>query len=158
LLNVGEEEKKGNDVCIASWPLLKQSPINFIGNVEGRDILKGTADVVVCDGFTGNIILKFAESFPGLLKSKFYAFAERGFLHKIWAGLMGRTLKGMIRDWDYQEQGGVPLLGVNGVSIIGHGSSSPKAIMNMIFKAKEMIDRRVNDTIREAMSSPHSPS
>mgnify|MGYP001311041333 FL=1 len=137
---------------------MKGAPINFIGNVEGRDILKGTADVVVCDGFTGNIILKFAESFPGLLKSKFYDFAERGFLHKIWAGLMGRTLKGMIRDWDYQEHGGVPLLGVNGVSIIGHGSSTPKAIMNMILRAKEMLDRQVNTTIREAMASSNTIS
>lgn len=156
LLNVGEEEKKGNDACIAAWPLLKDAPINFVGNVEGRDILKGTVDVVVCDGFTGNIILKFAESFPGLLKSKFYDYAERGFFHKIWAGLMGKTLKGMIRDWDYQEYGGVPLLGVKGISIIGHGSSTPRAMMNMILRAKEMVDRSVNDTIRDAMSPRNS--
>jgi len=153
LLNVGEEKSKGNDVSIDAWPLLDRADINFAGNVEGRDILKGTVDVVVCDGFTGNIILKFAESFPGLLKHKFLEFADRGPLHKIWTGLMGKTLKGMIRDWDYQEHGGVPLLGVNGISIIGHGSSTPKAIMNMIFRAKEMLDRRVNETIREAMAS-----
>jgi len=152
LLNVGEEEKKGNDACIAAWPLLKEAPIHFVGNVEGRDILKGTVDVVVCDGFTGNIILKFAESFPGLLKSKFYDFAALGFFHKIWAGLMGKTLKGMIRDWDYQEYGGVPLLGVQGVSIIGHGSSSSRAMMNMILRAREMGERGVNETIRDAMS------
>lgn len=153
LLNVGEEKSKGNDVSITAWPLLDQTDINFTGNVEGRDILKGTVDVVVCDGFTGNIILKFAESFPGLLKHKFLEFADRGPMHKIWAGLMGKTLKGMIRDWDYQEHGGVPLLGVNGISIIGHGSSTPKAIMNMIFRAKEMLDRRVNETIRDTMAS-----
>jgi glycerol-3-phosphate acyltransferase PlsX len=158
LLNVGEEESKGNDVSIAAWPLLQQAPINFIGNVEGRDILKGTADVVVCDGFTGNIVLKFAESFPPLLKHTFRKYADRSPLHKIWAALMGRTLKGMIRDWDYQEHGGVPLLGVNGVSIIGHGSSSPKAIMNMIFRAKDMLDRHVNETIRDAMASASTPS
>lgn len=156
LLNVGEEEKKGNDASIAAWPLLKESQINFIGNIEGRDILKGTADVVVCDGFTGNIVLKFAESFPGLLKSKFYEYADRGFFKKLWVGLISGTIKKMIKDWDYQEYGGVPLLGVNGVSIIGHGSSSPKAIMNMIFAAKNMVDRRVNETIREAMASQKS--
>lgn len=156
LLNVGEEEKKGNDASIAAWPLLKDAPIHFAGNVEGRDILKGTVDVVVCDGFTGNIILKFAESFPGLLKSKFYDFASRGFFHKIWAGLMGKTLKGMIRDWDYQEYGGVPLLGVQGVSIIGHGSSTPKAMSNMIRRAKEMVDKGVNESIRDAMSPTQS--
>ena len=153
LLNVGEEKGKGNDVCIEAYPLLEQAPINFIGNVEGRDILKGTAHVVVCDGFTGNIVLKFAESFPGLLKHNFLQYAERSPLHKIWAGLMGKTIKGMTRSWDYQEQGGVPLLGVNGVSIIGHGSSTPKAIMNMIFKAKEMVDHGVNDRIARAMAS-----
>ncbi len=158
LLNVGEEESKGNDASIEALKLLKNAPVNFIGNIEGRDILKGTAHVVVCDGFVGNIVLKFAESFPGLLKSKFYEYAERGLVHKVWAGLMGKTMKGMIKDWDYQEQGGVPLLGVNGVSIIGHGSSTPKAIANMIFKAKEMVDRRVNDRIADAMASPSGTS
>lgn len=153
LLNVGEEKSKGNDACIAAWPLLQAAPIQFIGNIEGRDILKGTADVVVCDGFTGNIILKFAESFPGLLKSKFYDYAERGLVQKLWVGLIARTVKTMIKDWDYQEYGGVPLLGVNGISIIGHGSSTPRAIMNMIFAAKHMVDRRVNESIREAMVS-----
>jgi phosphate acyltransferase len=158
LLNVGEEESKGNDACIAAWPLLRQAPIRFIGNIEGRDILKGTADVVVCDGFTGNIILKFAESFPGLLKSKFLAYAESGLLRKLWVGLIARTIRKMIKDWDYQEYGGVPLLGVNGISIIGHGSSTPRAIMNMIFAAKHMVDRRVNETIHEAMTSQQSPT
>lgn len=156
LLNVGEEESKGNDASIAAWPLLKAAPIHFIGNIEGRDILKGTADVVVCDGFTGNIILKFAESFPGLLKSKFYDYAAQGFVKKLWVGLIAGTIKKMIKDWDYQEYGGVPLLGVNGVSIIGHGSSTPRAITNMIFAAKHMVDRRVNETIREAMTSQQS--
>lgn len=153
LLNVGEEESKGNDASIAAWPLLNAAPVHFIGNIEGRDILKGTADVVVCDGFTGNIVLKFAESFPGLLKSKFREYADQGLLKKLWVGLIAGTIKKMIKDWDYQEYGGVPLLGVNGVSIIGHGSSTPRAIMNMIFAAKNMVDRRVNETIREAMTS-----
>jgi glycerol-3-phosphate acyltransferase PlsX len=158
LLNVGEEESKGNDACIAAWPLLTDAPINFIGNIEGRDILKGTADVVVCDGFTGNIILKFAESFPGLLKSKFYEYAALGLFKKLWVGLIRGTMRKILKDWDYQDYGGVPLLGVNGVSIIGHGSSSPKAMMNMIFAAKNMVDRRVNETIREAMTSQNSPT
>ena len=153
LLNVGEEEGKGSDVCIAAWPMLNEAPVNFIGNVEGRDILKSTADVVVCDGFTGNIVLKFAESVPGLLKSRFLAYSEKSIFHKLWIGLIAGTFKGMVRDWDYQKFGGVPLLGVNGVSIIGHGSSSPTAIMNMILRAKEMVESRVNDTIKQAMVS-----
>lgn len=158
LLNVGEEEGKGSDACIAAWPLLNASPIHFIGNVEGRDILRGTADVVVCDGFTGNIILKFAESFPSVLKHKFLEYAAKSIFHKLWVGLIAGTFKGMLRDWDYQQYGGVPLLGVNGVSIIGHGSSSPTAIRNMILRAKEMVDHRVNDTIKEAMASIHPQS
>jgi phosphate acyltransferase len=156
LLSVGEEDSKGNDAVIEAHGLLRAAPINFLGNVEGRDILKGTADVVVCDGFTGNILLKFAESFPGLLKHALLGYAARGLVQKLWAGLMGRTLKGVLRPWDYQEAGGVPLLGVRGVSIIGHGSSSPRAILNMILRAKEMAEHRVNERIAEAMSGASS--
>ncbi len=158
LLNVGEEESKGSDACIAALPLLREAPIHFIGNVEGRDILRNTADVVVCDGFTGNIVLKFAESFPAVLKHKFLEYAGRSIFHKLWVGLIAGTFKSMLKDWDYQKYGGVPLLGVNGVSIIGHGSSSPTAIRNMILRAKEMVDNRVNDTIKEAMASIHPQS
>jgi phosphate acyltransferase len=158
LLNVGEEKGKGSDACIATWPLLDGAPVNFIGNLEGRDIMKSVADVVVCDGFIGNILLKFAESIPSALKHKVLEYAGKSVFHTIWAGLLSRTLRNMLSDWDYQKYGGVPLLGVNGVSIIGHGSSSPTAISNMILRAKEMVDRRVNDTIKEVMASTHSNS
>ncbi|MBI5647402.1 MAG: phosphate acyltransferase PlsX [Ignavibacteriae bacterium] len=153
LLNVGEEEGKGNEATIEAYKLLKNAPLRFAGNVEGRDILKGTVDVVVCDGFTGNIILKFAESIPGFLKAKFTELAQRGLVAKLSLGLLRSPMRAMMKEWDYQEHGGVPLLGVNGVSIIGHGSSSPRAIKHMILKAKEMIDRRVNERIAEAMAT-----
>jgi glycerol-3-phosphate acyltransferase PlsX len=151
LLNVGEEEGKGEERAVQAYELLKGSRLNFVGNVEGRDILKGTVNVVVCDGFTGNILLKFAESVAGLLKAKLMAFADRSLGNKLMAGFARSTLKGVFREMDYQEYGGVPLLGVNGVTIIGHGGSTAKAVKNMIFKAEEMVRKEVNRRIAEAL-------
>lgn len=151
LVNIGEEDSKGNEVAIETYQLLKQSSLNFVGNIEGRDILQGTVDVAVCDGFVGNIILKFAEGVLSLLKAKFRNYAAQSMAKKIWMGLISGTIRSLLRDMDYQEYGGVPLLGVNGVSIIGHGSSTPKAIRNMILKAEEMIERNVNMRIEESM-------
>ncbi len=152
LLNVGEEEGKGEDRAVQAYELLKASSLNFVGNVEGRDILKGTARVVVCDGFTGNILLKFAESVPGLLRAKLGAQASGGFIAKLRLGLARGVLRSVFKEMDYQEYGGVPLLGVNGVSIIGHGGSTAKAIKNMIFKADEMVRNGVNRRIAEALA------
>ncbi len=151
LLNVGEEEGKGEERAVQAYELLKASRLNFIGNVEGRDILKGTADVVICDGFTGNIILKFAESVSGLLRAKLRAYAGRSLANKLRVGMAQGTLRGVFREMDYQEYGGVPLLGVNGVTIIGHGGSTAKAVKNMIFKADEMVRKQVNQRIAEAI-------
>jgi glycerol-3-phosphate acyltransferase PlsX len=158
LLNVGEEEGKGEERAVQAYELLKKSNLNFIGNVEGRDILKGTADVVICDGFTGNIILKFAESVAGLLRVKIRNYAEKSLGNKLRAGLAQGTLRGVFKDMDYQEYGGVPLLGVNGVTIIGHGGSTAKAVKNMIFKAEEMVRKQVNRRIAEAIQNNGDPS
>ncbi len=106
--------------------------------MEGRDILTGKADVIVCDGFIGNIILKFGESVPVLLKYLLKQTASKNIFDKITIGLAQGTLRKSLKSLDYQEHGGVPLLGVNGISIIGHGSSTEKAIKNMIFRAYEM--------------------
>ncbi len=141
LLSMGEEEGKGNDVSNDAFKLLQNSKLNFIGNVEGRDILTKQVDVVVCDGFVGNIILKFGESVPKLLKHLLTKTAEASFFDKLKVGLSKGTLKKSLKSLDYQEHGGVPLLGVNGISIIGHGSSSPKAIKNMVLKAREMYNK-----------------
>lgn len=138
LLSVGEEEEKGNELTHAAFKLLKEAPINFVGNVEGRDILKGKTDIVICDGFIGNVILKFAESFLGLLKSKLVAYADKSLVNKLKILAAKGTVKSALTGMDYEEFGGVPLLGINGISIIGHGSSSPKAIKNMILRALEM--------------------
>lgn len=153
ILSMGEEESKGNEVSTAAFKLLKESNLNFIGNVEGRDILTKQIDVVVCDGFVGNIILKFGESVPKLLKQLLKNTADKNIFDKIKIGLIKGTLKKALKDLDYQEHGGVPLLGVNGISIIGHGSSTPKAIKNMVLKAKEMYDRQLVSKIEISIKS-----
>lgn len=148
LLNVGEEESKGNALTTETYQLLKKSNINFIGNIEGGDILRGKAEVIVCDGFVGNVILKFTESIMTVLKNKFTKYASEGFYHKMQVDMMYGILKRILKDFDYEEYGGVPLLGVNGISFIGHGSSSPKAIKTMVTKVKRMYKERINDEIQ----------
>ena len=151
LLSIGEEDTKGNEASLEAFAMLKQSRLNFTGNVEGRDILRGTVDVVVCDGFVGNILLKFGESVPGFFKAKFKAFAERSVWNKMMVLAARNGMRTVMKELDYQEHGGVPLLGVNGVSIIGHGGSTPKAIKNMIYRAEEMVQRKVNRQIADTM-------
>ncbi|NMB82628.1 MAG: phosphate acyltransferase PlsX [Ignavibacteria bacterium] len=151
VLSVGEEESKGNELSLAAHKLLKESKLNFIGNVEGRDIVKGNVDVIVCDGFLGNVILKFGESVLALLKSRIKDYAKKGLLNKIYALIVKKVLKASLSDMDYQTHGGVPLLGVNGISIIGHGSSSPLAIKNMVLRAKEMYDKKLIQKFQEAI-------
>jgi glycerol-3-phosphate acyltransferase PlsX len=153
LLSIGEEETKGNEVSIHAYELLKKSELNFVGNVEGRDVLRGEVDVVVCDGFVGNILLKFGESVPSFLKAKFLRYAKTGLLAKLSVLVARSGMRSVLKDMDYQEQGGVPLLGVNGVSIIGHGGSTPKAIKNMILRAEEMVQQRVHHKIQEILQA-----
>lgn len=153
LISIGEEEGKGDSLTVEAYELLKKAPVNFIGNIEGRDVLRGTADVAVCDGFVGNIILKFAESVPGMLKHALGAQARKSIADKLRIGAALAPMRRAMKTWDYQEAGGVPLLGVNGISLIGHGSSTPRAVTNMIFKAKEMIDRRVHEHIADAIAA-----
>ena len=152
LVNIGEEASKGTDAVKESYSLLKSSTLNFVGNVEGGDILRGKAQVVVCDGFVGNIILKFAESVPSFFKSSIRQyFAERP-LRKMLGAFMRGTMRNAMKNLDYEEYGGVPLLGVNGVSIVGHGKSTPKAIKNMIMKAEEMVRKNINQRIQEVLA------
>jgi phosphate acyltransferase len=126
LLNIGEEPGKGDELTLETHRLLsEQAGLNFIGNIEGRDIIKGNCDVVVCDGFVGNVLLKFYESVAafivGLLKKELKGLGERG-----------KDLEHVFKVLDYAEYGGAPLLGVGGVSIICHGGSPPKAIRNAL--------------------------
>jgi len=156
LLNVGEEESKGNEAVREAYKLLKDSPLNFQGNVEGRDILRGKVRVVVCDGFVGNAILKFGESVPSFLKAKLRAYADESVFRKGVLGLVRGALKTVFKEMDYEEHGGVPVLGVNGVSIIGHGKSTPKAVKNMILKAVEVATADVNTHIEQMLSTVSS--
>jgi glycerol-3-phosphate acyltransferase PlsX len=133
LLNVGEEIVKGDDLALASHQLLCQDPaLNFVGNIEGHQIIAGACDVLVCDGFVGNVLLKFYESIAGFIA---------GLLHRtLDAERVGAGLDEVYRVLDYTEYGGAPLLGVNGVSVICHGSSPPKAIKNAIRVASQSVE------------------
>lgn len=151
LLNVGEEESKGYQLTIDAGKLLQESKLNFVGNVEGKDIFKGTADIVVCDGFVGNIMLKFAESIIPFLKSTFKNYAEKSITNKLKVGIIRGPLKEALAGANYELQGGLPLLGIDGISIIGHGGSSRLAIKNMVLRAKEMYDKNLITKIKESL-------
>jgi glycerol-3-phosphate acyltransferase PlsX len=153
LLSVGEEKTKGNELVLEAAKLLEETDLNFIGNVEGRDVLGGGADIILCDGYTGNVILKFAESVLTTLRARIRKYAEGGIVNKLKAAITGSVLRASMKDFDYQEHGGVPLLGVNGVVIIGHGSSSPKAIRTMLFRAEEMVRKDVVGVTRESFTA-----
>lgn len=152
LLNIGEEETKGSEILLATHKILKESHLNFIGNVEGRDVLLGTADVVVCDGLIGNIILKFAESVLSLFKTKMKNYAKKNLFNSLKMVLLKPALRNILKDMDYQQYGGVPLLGVNGVVIIGHGKSSPLAFQNMIQIAMEQNRKDIVKKIERALN------
>jgi glycerol-3-phosphate acyltransferase PlsX len=132
-MNIGEEEEKGNILAQGAYPMMHESTLfNFVGNVEGRDLFNDKADVIVCDGYTGNIILKLAESFYVV------------------------TLKKGIKDdffdrFNYEQYGGSPILGVNAPVVVGHGISSPEAIKNMVLLSKTMVETSLVDKIKLAI-------
>lgn len=146
LLNVGEEKEKGSETLKKTHVLLQALP-NFVGNIEGRDILAGQADVFVCDGITGNILLKFGESIPDALKMLLMAVFKKKQLEKEKVALVVSLLEEAFEPFDYQRVGGVPFLGVNGISMVGHGGSSPVAIKNMILNAVKMAETDINKKI-----------
>ncbi|MBN2009575.1 phosphate acyltransferase PlsX [candidate division KSB1 bacterium] len=153
LLSIGEEKTKGNELVLRTHELLEQSKLNFIGNVEGGDILKGKVDIVVCDGFVGNIILKFAESFNRVYSTNLKKNIGTHLIYKLGALMLKPAFTKLKQTFDYAEYGGVPLLGVNGVAIICHGSSPGKAIMNAIFEAEKIINTDVNRYIAEELKT-----
>ncbi len=152
LLNIGEEETKGTPLYLEAYRLIKETEsINFIGNIEGRGITGGVADVVVCDGFVGNVVLKFGEGLAGDLMSMIKEELTKNFFAKIGAAMVFSQAKGLKKRIDYAEYGGAPLLGVNGVCIISHGSSHARAIKNAIRVAKECVDTKVVTLIKESI-------
>jgi phosphate acyltransferase len=159
LLNIGEEKSKGNDLVRDSYALLEADPrIHFVGNVEGRDVFDGAADVVVCDGFVGNVILKFSESIYSFLAHLVRDEIRRGVLAKAGALLMKGAFRSVRDQLDYAEYGGAPLLGVKGVVIISHGKSSRRAIRNAILVAAKSVNANVNRHIEDQFNTgiPHA--
>ncbi|WP_028307383.1 phosphate acyltransferase PlsX [Desulfitibacter alkalitolerans] len=148
LINIGSEKTKGNQLTIAAYELLEQSALNFVGNVEPRDIPHGPVDVMVCDGFVGNCLLKFAEGLAGgfgvLLKREL----TKNFVRKLGALALVPGLRNIKKQFDYSEYGGAPLLGINGVSIICHGSSNSIAICNAIKVAAQSYDSKLVEAIQ----------
>ncbi len=146
LLNVGEEEGKGTDLLKEIFATLKDDA-NFIGNVEGKDILSGKADVYLCDGLVGNIVLKFGESIPDILQKMIGAAIKDMHLSPDEIQNIQKVLHTALSPFNYENVGGIPFLGVNGVSIVGHGGSSPLAIKNMIKSAVQTVEHDVNGKI-----------
>ena len=146
LLNVGEEEEKGTDEIKEAFKDL-QSLGNFVGNLEGRDILPAKADVFVCDGFVGNLLLKLGESIPENLEQFIGLGIKKLDLNKEEAEQVKKVLRVSLSQFNYETVGGVPFLGVDGVSMVGHGGSSPRAVKNMILNAVKCVEHNVNDKI-----------
>ena len=153
LLSIGEESTKGNELVFEAYKLLEKGPVNFVGNVEGTDLLKGTCDVVVTDGFVGNIVLKLTESIDGFLTSLVHKRVKQSLLFRLGAFLLKISIRDLRKVLDYAEYGGAPLLGLNGVCIICHGKSSPKAIKNAIKVGIDMVKEKVNELIQEKLSN-----
>jgi len=149
LLNIGEEETKGTDFVKETHKLLNESRLNFIGNVEGRDIYTGECDVIVCDGFLGNVVLKVSESVAFTMVEFLKRELKRSVLTKLSVLFARSAFRNFKQKIDYAEYGGAPLLGVNGAVIISHGSSSKKAIKNAIRVAVEFKEKTVNEHIME---------
>ena len=149
LLSIGEEETKGNELTREAFPLLKALPVKFIGNVEGRDIFSGQADVIVCDGFVGNVALKTSEGVGRFVRDVLRESLTRTVTAKVGALLSRQAFNAFRRRLDYTEYGGAPLLGVRGVCIIGHGSSNDNAIYNGIRVAYEFAKAGTNERIEQ---------
>ena len=152
ILSVGEEDSKGNELTREAFRLLKQLPINFQGNVEGNKLFSDKVDVIVCDGFVGNAVLKSCESMAkamgSMLKDRLYRSPWR----RLGAMLSRNAFRELKEMTDHEEYGGAPLLGINGICIKAHGSASGKAIRNALRVASEMVDQRVNDHILEKLN------
>ena len=156
LLSIGEEDTKGNMLTKEAFKLLKDSPVRFIGNIEGKDIFTGAADVVVCDGFIGNIVLKTSEGLAEVIMKMLKREIADVTTGRVGYLLMKPALRNFKKKTDYAEYGGAPLLGINGTCIISHGRSSAKAIKNAIKVAAEFSRKRVYEIIAEEINSVHS--
>lgn len=150
LINIGSEPSKGSELYKETYSLLKEKLPNFIGNVEGRNIFETEANVLVCDGFVGNTLLKFGEGWINVFSNEIKEQIPKKLRYKLGGWLIKPIFAGLRKKFDYEEHGGTPLLGVNGVSIICHGSSTKKSITNSIFVAKKCVE---NDLVKDTRDS-----
>jgi glycerol-3-phosphate acyltransferase PlsX len=153
LLSIGEEEMKGNDLTREAANLLKRTSLNFVGNVEGRDVFRGNVDVIVCDGFIGNVALKISEGLVEHIGVMLKRAIKSSLTSQIGYALSKRAFDDFRKRTDSSETGGAPLLGVRGITIIGHGRSNPNAIKNAIRVAAELFRARVNEKIEQELSA-----
>ena len=156
LLSIGEEEGKGNELTKETFRVLKETGLNFIGNAEGRDVYNGNADVVVCDGFIGNVVLKASEALAEMVRSTLREELTANPLRKLGAFLSKGAFESFRRRTDYSEYGGAPLLGVRGGCIICHGRSDEKAVKNAIRVAHEFVGGRIIEKIQTKIGDLHS--
>jgi glycerol-3-phosphate acyltransferase PlsX len=156
LLSIGEEETKGNDLTREAYRLLKAAPVTFIGNVEGREIYSGRADVVVCDGFTGNIVLKTSEGLVETIEAMLREELRTTLAHRLGYVLSRRAFHRFARRVDYSEYGGAPLVGVAGVAVVGHGRSSPAAVRNAIVMAARFARHGFNARVEREIAAAAS--
>jgi len=152
LLSIGEEDSKGNALTRETLALLRALPIHFLGNVEGRDLYNGLADVIVCDGFVGNVALKTSEGLAKLVRVTLRESLKSTVTSQVGALLSQKAFAAFKKRLDYSEYGGAPLLGVRGVCIVGHGSSNERAVMNGIRVAAEFAAAEVNSGIEAALA------
>src|SRR5215813_12227320 len=156
LLSIGEEETKGNELTRQAFQLLKEVPLHFVGNVEGRDIYNGQVDVIVADGFVGNVALKTSEGVARLVRAVLKETLKATITRQVGALLSRNAFSDFKKRLDHTEYGGAPLLGVKGVCIITHGSSNTNAIKNAIRVAAEFAEGKVNETIERELAGLHA--
>jgi glycerol-3-phosphate acyltransferase PlsX len=153
LLSIGEEEGKGNELTREAYGLLRKLPLNFVGNVEGRDLYNGNCDVIVCDGFIGNVALKVSEGLVSTVRFLLKDSLKSTLSSQVGMLLSRRAFEAFKKRLDYAEYGGAPLLGIKGVCIVGHGSSNANAMKNAIRVAAQFADTRINYSIEKGLSS-----
>ena len=155
VLSIGEEETKGNDLTREAYKLIKELPMNFVGNVEGRDLYNGEVDVIVADGFVGNVALKISEGVANLVRTALKESLKATITRQVGALLSRSAFTDFKKRLDHTEYGGAPLLGVKGVCIITHGSSNANAMKNAVRVAAEFAERRINESIERGLASLH---
>lgn len=157
LLNIGHEPAKGNELSQKTYKMLKESKdLNFMGNVEGREIIKGEADIIVCDGFVGNVVLKLMEGVAGMTMEVLKKELTSSLLSKLWVSFLRQHFLNFKKIIDYEEYGGAPLLGIDGIGIKCHGSSGPRAIKNAIRVARECVENDFSSHLRTFFGTIHT--